>query len=127
MLILGQLQPAGRGLAASPGDPRIAALQQRLSQAEPADTTPADMARWVGLSPSRFRVWFASQFGRSPKRYLIHQRIQQAKRLLRETPQPVKAIADHLRYADLPAFYRDFRAHTGTTPVAYRKRHTVSA
>lgn len=127
VLIMGQIQHQRDTLSATSSDPREIELHRRIT-ASPRiqDITPAMMAGWVNLSPSRFRVWFKSRFGIPPKRYLMSRRVNRAMRLLRETQQPLKSIANEMGYADLPAFYHDFQRFTRTTPARYRSKHTVS-
>lgn len=127
VLILGQIKPVGDVLAATCQDPRVADLQRQVQDSDPGKLTPGTMADWVGLSPSRFRSWFREYFRMSPKQFLMRRRVNQAMRLLRETSRPIKAISDELSYPDLPAFYRDFRRITATTPASYRSLHTVHA
>ena len=128
VLILGQLQIQDGVLPAGSGDPREISLRRRLLEfARIQDVTPSMMAKWVNLSSSRFRVWFKARFGVSPKQYLVRQRVSQAMCLLRETQRPIKSIAIELGYADLPAFYHDFRRFTRTTPATYRLEHTIRA
>jgi len=126
LLILGQLGYDDPRLSGLQREPRVLQLQRRLEGVREIHAiTPGDMADWVGLSPSRFRVWFKQQFGMPPKQFLTRRRMSQAMRLLRETEQPIKAVARHTGYGDLSTFYHAFRKHTGTTPVTYRQRHVV--
>lgn len=125
MIILARLQRR-ENLPSAPCDPRALDLRNRLDQVQRIqDVTPQTLASWVGLSSSRFRVWFREQFGNSPKKYLVRCRIRNAMLLLRETTKPIKAVANELGYPDLPSFYHDFRRYTATTPSHYRQSHTV--
>ena len=47
-----------------------------------------------------------------------------ALRLLRESTQPIEAIAEEIGFTSLTAFYRAFRIWTGGTPRAYRLAQT---
>jgi len=58
------------------------------------------------------------------KDYLIRYRLNEAKRLLRESSLSVSAICDACGYGDVNHFIRLFRTHTGTTPLQYRKGWT---
>ena len=48
-------------------------------------------------------------------------RIDTACALLRETAEPVSAVALAAGYADQAAFTRQFRKAVGLTPLSYRK------
>jgi len=126
ILILGRLEWSGPAVSGALADPRVLELQRRIeAERHIQRVTPGDMAEWVGLSPSRFRVWFKQQYGLSPKQFLMRRRVNRAMRLLRETDRPIKAVARELGYPDLSTFYHAFRHQTRTTPAAYRRRHTV--
>ncbi|MEK5267307.1 helix-turn-helix transcriptional regulator [Weizmannia sp. FSL W8-0401] len=53
--------------------------------------------------------------------YLIHFRINTAKRLLRYSNKSVKEIALDVGIADTPYFNRLFKRKTEMTPLAYRR------
>jgi AraC-like DNA-binding protein len=52
----------------------------------------------------------------------MERRITEAKALLRETREPIKAIAANLGFHDAAHFSRRFRAWVGQTPLDYRRR-----
>ena len=58
--------------------------------------------------------------GVSPGVFLLQLRMNEAKRLLRETLAPVKEIAVRSGYGSAIAFHRAFHASHGMTPRAYR-------
>jgi transcriptional regulator GlxA family with amidase domain len=58
--------------------------------------------------------------GVSPIAYLRRQRIERARRLLRETDLPVGAIALQVGFNDFSYFARTFREVVGVTPRGYR-------
>lgn len=123
-LILGQLQTTGATVGRS--QPQIwdhfdAWLRQRVAQPPSVKT----MAQQVGLSLTHFSHRFREVFGVSPGRHLHRLRLQEAMRLLRETDLPIKAVAQHLGYPNLPNFYRAFRKAAGTTPARYRQHHML--
>ncbi len=81
------------------------------------------MARRAGMSPSYFRLLFREHYGLSPARFLQQERMERAKRLLRETDQPIKEIGQTIGYGEPAAFHRAFRREVQMTPVDYRQRH----
>jgi AraC-like DNA-binding protein len=79
------------------------------------------LASRAGMSPRTLRRAFRQQFGTSPHQYLIESRIARARELLAETDLPIKQIAQSLGYMDVFYFGRQFRAHAGVPPAAYRR------
>lgn len=58
-------------------------------------------------------------------RHLLNEyRITRAEDLLLRTNSPIEQIAGECGYESLCSFNRNFKALTGTTPTAWRKRHT---
>jgi AraC-like DNA-binding protein len=63
-----------------------------------------------------FRTWFGRRIGD----HLVSCRIHEAARLLRETDQPIIAIALELGFFDQAHFTRMFHREEGITPARYR-------
>jgi AraC-like DNA-binding protein len=82
-----------------------------------------EVARRVGVSASRLSHVFRAQFGRSVGMYLRDLRVGAAARALRETEEPIAAIAADCGFSDQAHLSRTFRAQHGTTPMAYRRQH----
>lgn len=80
------------------------------------------LARRTFMSLSHFAHSFKACVGESPRRFQIHQRIEQAKALLLETGKPATEIAQQLGYASPYFFYRQFKAKTGHTAAQFRRR-----
>ncbi len=81
------------------------------------------LAALTHLSERQFTRLFRKLLGEPPMRYLIRQRIQAACQELIATDHPAGAIALDCGFYDQSAFTRAFRAQTGHTPAAYRRRH----
>ena len=81
------------------------------------------VARRAGYSAGRFREILLKNLGLSPSDYLLKLRINEAKRLLRESRVPLKEIARDLGYGDVVAFHRAFTREARCPPGAYRKKH----
>ena len=113
---------AGRDTVINHAGPEIACAQrnhalQLILQYEEITGRRLDLGRRLGaLGP---RGW--SRLGRRP---LIERRVDEAEALLRETREPIKAIAFHLGFHDSAHFCRQFRRSLGHTPLAYRRRVT---
>jgi AraC family transcriptional regulator, arabinose operon regulatory protein len=80
----------------------------------------AELARMAGMSPSHFNRQFRHAVGSSPIDWLRHYRINQAKRRLIESPDPIKEVARQVGYADQFYFSKDFKKLTSMTPTAFR-------
>lgn len=81
----------------------------------------SDLAKQVNLNEQYFCRLFKKAIGCSPVSYINDYRVKQAKRLLEKTDLPVTDICLECGYHNLGNFLREFRRHTGTTPLQYRK------
>lgn len=75
----------------------------------------------VGLSGAYFSVLFKKTEGEGFAKYLINLRVEEAKRLLRETNDSVAEICRRVGYNDLKHFTHTFEKVTGVKPATYRK------
>ncbi|MEW6116751.1 MAG: AraC family transcriptional regulator [Nitrospirota bacterium] len=85
------------------------------------DITLTEVAQELGMSPYYFARSFKHTTGRTPHRYLIEQRIERAKTLLRETDLPLAVIAYSVGFQSQSHFTDTFRKFTSITPLKYRK------
>jgi len=85
--------------------------------------TVSGLASMAKLSESHFRARFGQEIGISAGKYLRMLRLNEAKRLLRETREPIKTIAQRLAYSDVVAFHRAFKNQESLTPTQYRERY----
>lgn len=86
-------------------------------------TSTGDMARFIGLSRSRFSVVYKELFGVSPKNDLIQARISKASYLLSSQTPSLAEISEECGYQNVYHFIRQFRDVMGITPGKYRKKH----
>jgi AraC family transcriptional regulator len=86
------------------------------------DLSLEQLAEQAGLSKFHFHRLFKSAVGVSPSHYHINLRMDEAKRLLRETKQSIVAIALDLGYSNPSHFAQLFRRETGFTPSDYRRQ-----
>lgn len=84
--------------------------------------TLAELAAGAGMSSSHFSRVFRKAFSASPIDWLRRERVNQAKRRLSETNDPVQWIAEQVGYRDRFFFSKDFRKMTGMTPREFRRR-----
>ena len=87
-----------------------------------AGVTVAAAARHVGVSERSLRRRFESAVGMSWRAYLLQARLLQAMALLAERGPSVLEVATVVGFDSPSAFNRAFRARTGETPSAYRRR-----
>ena len=87
-----------------------------------ADLGIGEIASTVGVSDSYLRRTFGQAYGESPLEYLMRVRVQSAKALLESEYFTVAEIAERCGFHSLSYFIQSFRAQTGETPGAYRKR-----
>jgi AraC family transcriptional regulator len=85
------------------------------------DLAIAAIADELEMSQYYFSRLFRQSIGVSPYRYVMEQRIEAAKQLLRKTPLPISVIADRVGFANQNQLTIQFRNLTGMTPSSYRK------
>lgn len=83
--------------------------------------TLSDVAGAVYLSPNYFSTIFKEITGLNFCKYLNSIRIQEGKRLLRETDLPIKEIVQMVGFMDYNYFNRVFRQSVNFPPAAYRE------
>ena len=95
---------------------------QRLLH-EDLSKTPelAGLAKAVGTNASRLNKAFRHCAGATVFDYLREARMEQARRLLRETELAIQVIASDLGYGNPANFATAFRARFGLSPRDYRK------
>ncbi|MFW5789411.1 MAG: helix-turn-helix transcriptional regulator, partial [Spirochaetota bacterium] len=64
---------------------------------------------------------FRDAYGITPLQYVSSKRVERAKKLLRDTAEPVAAVAERMGFDDVVYFNRFFRKLAGTTPGAFRR------
>ena len=78
------------------------------------------LAREAGLSEFHFSRAFKSSTGFSPSHFLIRMRMDQARRLLRETDKSIVEVGLDVGYSSPSHFAQLFRREVGITPREYR-------
>lgn len=81
-----------------------------------------DLAGLINRNEQYFCRFFKKAIGRSPIEYVNEYRIRQARRLLDQTDLSVMEVCLECGYNNLGNFLREFRRHTDTTPLQYRKK-----
>jgi AraC family transcriptional regulator len=96
----------------------IAYIQDHLAE----NLTIAAIADELEMSQYYFSRLFKQAIGVSPYRYVMEQRIEAAKYLLKKTPLPISAISERVGFANQNQLTIQFYNLTGTTPSNYRKQ-----
>ena len=82
------------------------------------------LAGLVTLSKSHFSRSFSRAIGLPPMVYVAGRRIEQAKRLMTSTSDPLSHIALACGFSDQPHFNKLFRRRMGMSPGIWRRRYT---
>jgi AraC family transcriptional regulator len=85
------------------------------------DIKLSDLAELLGMSPFHFGRMFKQSTGISPHQYVIQQRVERAKRLLKQTDQAIIDIALDCGFNSHSHLSKKFRQVTGVTPREFRR------
>jgi len=83
--------------------------------------TLADMAAAVRLSEMHFAAQFKLATGQRPHDYVVHRRIQEARRMLAETREPIVQVALAVGFQTQAHFTTVFKKVVGATPHRWRQ------
>ncbi len=86
------------------------------------DLSILDLATLTGMSESHFSRGFKQSVGIAPYQYLIRERVERAKQLLKQQAVSISDIALDCGFANQTHLTKVFRQMTGMTPKAYQKR-----
>ncbi|PYE44556.1 AraC family transcriptional regulator [Paenibacillus barcinonensis] len=85
--------------------------------------TVEKLAGRYDCSTSYLSRLFRNQMRLGPIEYLIHVRVQRARKLLLKSNAKVQDIASQVGYADVYYFSRLFKKYTGRSPLQFRTEH----
>ncbi|MFT3760582.1 cupin domain-containing protein [Thauera sp.] len=108
------------GLWAVAGQPRFAAVLNRLLDDPGRDWSVDDMARLANMSRASFFKHFVDASGQPPAQFLLSLRMNIAARHLRNGDSVTRA-AERVGYQSPAAFTRAFRKVIGEQPGAYQR------
>lgn len=91
-------------------------INEHLNQ----DIKLADLAALLNMSQFHFSHVFKQSIGMAPYQYLLQQRIERAKQLLKQTDQSIADIALLCGFNSHSHLSKQFRQITGMTPKVYR-------
>lgn len=81
-----------------------------------------ELARRVGLGPTRFHALFKASVGLTPRDYVGRLRLAEAQKALAGSAEDITELALRLGYPSSQYFATVFRKHTGLSPTEYQRR-----
>ena len=100
---------------------KIAAIALHIRDNFHTNVSMEDLASQAGLSLSRVERLFQRVFHYSPRQLLLQSRLAAAMAIIESgSAMGIAQIAYECGYTDHSAFSRQFKAHTGMSPVQYR-------
>lgn len=109
------------------GDAIVAEAQEWLRTHFSVASPVTEMVERSGLRERTFKRRFTRSTGFTPIAYVQHVRVEEAKRRLERTSEPVDDISYAVGYEDPASFRRLFKRVTGVTPGAYRRKLQLPA
>ncbi len=107
------------------GDVEISAAQEWLRTHFSVASPVEEIMKLSSLPERTFKRRFTNATGLSPIAYIQRLRIEDAKRRLERTVNPIDEISWQVGYEDAAFFRRLFKRTTGLTPGAYRRRFRI--
>jgi transcriptional regulator GlxA family with amidase domain len=109
------------------GDAVVAAAQEWLRTGYAVAAPVTELVERSGLPERTFKRRFTQATGYAPIAYVQHVRVEEAKRRLERTAEPVDEISYAVGYEDPASFRRLFKRITGVAPGAYRRKLQLPA
>lgn len=101
--------------------PLIQDIQEYISQnLYKENISLSELASRANLSLPRFKARFKEEVGAAPAGYILHQKISEAEKLLKETDSKIIQIAMDLGFSTSQYFATTFKRYTGSTPSEFR-------
>jgi AraC-like DNA-binding protein len=117
----GGMQSLARPLRGGLAPWQMKRAAETLSENLAGDVSLSKLANDCGLSPSHFGRAFRQSTGISPHQWLLKQRVEQAKNLLRDRSLSLADVALSCGFADQSHLTRIFSRMTGASPGAWRR------
>lgn len=95
-------------------------VQHHLSETISAD----EIAKELYLSRPHLSTKFKAETGETLTDFILKEKTEEAKRLLRYTDKTGTAIAAYLGFSSLGHFSRVFKKYAGKTPREYREKYS---
>ncbi|MDY6938213.1 MAG: AraC family transcriptional regulator [Cyanobacteriota bacterium] len=103
------------------GDRKILLVSEYIDANLDRGLKLADLAAVAGMSQFHFSRLFKQSMGMSPHQYILGQRVERAKPLLKHSKMAIAEIALQCGFNSQSHFGKYFREFTGVTPSQYRK------
>ena len=84
-------------------------------------TSVEDMARTMFISRTHLAKRFKEETGKTLTDYILTEKTEEAKRLLKHTDKSLSAISEYLGFSSQSHFARVFKKYAGITPSEYRE------
>lgn len=108
-------------------DSRIAKVVTLMESDLTTHFSNDELCQKAGMSRNNFYRLFLKETQKTPKFFLMEQRMLRASYLLRNTDKTIEDIALETGYTDRYHFSKSFQKFLGTSPVRYRKeKHTLN-
>jgi AraC family transcriptional regulator len=101
--------------------PRLHRVLNYIGEKLDDNLSLSDLADIAGMNLFYFARLFKQSTGMSPYRYVLDQRIQRAKQLLRNSPITIHEASVRTGFVDQAHFTKVFRRLAGLTPTQYRR------
>lgn len=86
-----------------------------------ANTTVADVAKYLGIDRSYFSSIFKQEKGVSPNEFLLRTRMSESSQMLQSLSLSIQDIARYVGYEDSLTFSKAFKRFFGVSPKYYRE------
>jgi len=101
-------------------DNRMAHIARYINSNISGTISIKELAQEAGMSKSNFFTLFRNAFGLTPNEYIIQEKIEEAKKMIRTTPtKSIGQVAIDLGYSNSSYFIKQFKSATGHTPKHY--------
>lgn len=81
----------------------------------------SDVAQRYGMRLSHLSALFKKEYGINFSTFVMNEKIEEAKKLIQYSGDPISGIASALGFSDQSHFSRNFKKYTGCTPSQFRK------
>lgn len=116
----GKAEPSVPVTAAVPYSPFAQRALQVIAERFRESIGLSELSRHLGYSAAYLTDTLRRETGKTVLQWIIHHRMEEAKRLLSETDWTGQRIADAVGYADYTHFLRQFRQIHGVPPSTWR-------